>query len=163
VLEDSDRLVSHILMDSRLARVVGEVPAERPNRSERTPGSPIVGYINSNTDGDDGGPLTDYDVIGSAITGTGLFALREVPTFNLLCIPPLAREQDVGLGTLMIAARYCRDRHGESRAEWAARMAVPERKRGDVFPTGGGSRSPARPARDFRLVWRGGGHDRARG
>ena len=111
VLADSDRLVSHILMDSRLARVVGAVPSERPNRSERTPGSPIVGYINSNTDGDDGGPLTDYDIIGSAITGTGLFALREVPTFNLLCIPPLAREQDVGFGTLMIAARYCRDRH----------------------------------------------------
>jgi hypothetical protein len=111
VLPDSGRLLSDVLIDSRLVRVRGELPLERPRRSERTPGSPIVGYINSNSDGDDGGPLTDYDIIGSATTGTGLFALRQVPSFNLLCIPPLAREQDVGLGTLMIAARFCRDRH----------------------------------------------------
>ena len=111
MLPDSGRLVSEVLTDSRLARVRGGLPVQRPNRSERTPGSPIVGYINSNTDGDDGGPLTDYDLIGSATAGTGLFALRAVPNFNLLCIPPLTREQDVGLGTLMIAARFCRDRH----------------------------------------------------
>jgi phage tail sheath protein FI len=77
----------------------------------RNPESPIVGYINSNTDGYDGGPLTDYDVIGSASEGTGIFALRSITGFNLLCIPPLTRDQDVGLGTLMIAARFCRDMH----------------------------------------------------
>jgi hypothetical protein len=98
-------------MDSRLARVVGEVPAQRPDRSVRNLDSPIVGYINSNTDGDDGAPLTDYDVIGSAIDGTGIFALRTLTGFNLLCIPPLTRERDVGMSTLMIAARFCRDRH----------------------------------------------------
>ncbi len=111
VLPETGRLVSHILMDSRLARVAGEVPAQRPDRSVRNPGSPIVGYINSNSDGDDGAPLTDYDVIGSATEGTGIFALRSVTGFNLLCIPPLTRDQDVGLSTLMIAARFCRDRH----------------------------------------------------
>ena len=56
------------------------LPAQRPDRSVRNPGSPIVGYINSNTDGDDGGPLTDYDVIGSATDRTGMFALRDAPT-----------------------------------------------------------------------------------
>jgi phage tail sheath protein FI len=111
VLPETGRSVATILMDSRLARVVGEVPPQRPDRSVRNPESPIVGYINSNSDGDDGRPLTDYDVIGSAAEGTGIFALRSVTGFNLLCIPPLAREQDVGLGTLMIAARFCRDRH----------------------------------------------------
>jgi phage tail sheath protein FI len=40
-----------------------------------------------------------------------MFALKAVPTFNLLCIPPLAREQDVGLSTLLVAARFCRERH----------------------------------------------------
>lgn len=108
---ESGRLVSDILMDSRLARVAGPVSVRRPDRSIRNPGSPIVGYINSNTDGDDGGPLTDYDVIGSAGDSTGLFALNSAPGFNLLCIPPLTREQDVGLSTLVIAARFCRDRH----------------------------------------------------
>ena len=111
VLPETGRLVSEILLDSRLARVVGEVPQQRPDRSVRNPGSPIVGYINSNTDGDDGRPLTDYDIIGSATNGTGIFALRSVASFNLLCIPPLTREQDVGMSTLMIAARFCRDRH----------------------------------------------------
>jgi Bacteriophage tail sheath protein len=111
VLPESGRLVSDILMDSRLARVIAPLPAQRPDRSVRNPGSPIVGYINSNSDGDDGGPLTDYDIIGSAADSTGLFALRNVPGFHLLCIPPLTREQDVGLSTLMIAARFCRDQH----------------------------------------------------
>jgi phage tail sheath protein FI len=111
VLPETGRLVSDILMDSRLARVAGAMPVQRPNRSERNPGAPIVGYVNSNSDGDDGGPLTDYDVIGSATDGTGMFALRAANVFNLMCIPPLARERDVGLSTLMIAARFCRDRH----------------------------------------------------
>ncbi len=111
VLPESGRLVADVLQDSRLARVAGDVPPERPNRSVRNQESPIVGYINSNSDGDDGAPLTDYDIIGSATAATGMFALRIVPTFNLLCIPPLTRDRDVGLSTLMIAARYCRDRH----------------------------------------------------
>jgi len=137
VLADSGRLVSEVLTDSRLARVRGELPLQRPKRSERTPGSPIVGYINSNTDGDDGGPLTDYDIIGSATTGTGLFALRQVPNFNLLCIPPLAREQDVGLGTLMIAARFCRDRHAmlmvDPPASWTSASVALSQLRGWPF------------------------------
>jgi phage tail sheath protein FI len=111
VLEETGRSVAAILMDSRLARVVGDVPPQRPDRSVRNPDSPIVGYINSNTDGDDGGPLTDYDINGSATDGTGIFALRTLTGFNLLCIPPLTRDQDVGMSTLVIAARFCRDRH----------------------------------------------------
>ena len=55
----------------------------------------------------DGEDLTDYDVIGSAADTTGMFALQAVPTFNLLCIPPLAREYDVGLSTLLVAAKFC--------------------------------------------------------
>ena len=36
--------------------------------------------------GDDGGPLTDYDLIGSAERGTGLFALRAVDDLHFLCV-----------------------------------------------------------------------------
>jgi phage tail sheath protein FI len=64
----------------------------------------------SNPDGDDGGPLTDYDVIGSAIERTGLFALQGASRFNMLCIPPLTRDSDVGLSTLLVAAKFCRER-----------------------------------------------------
>jgi phage tail sheath protein FI len=66
--------------------------------------------VSSSTDGDDGAPLTDYDVIGSQLERTGLFALDAADHFNFLCIPPLGRERDVGPGVLLVAARYCRER-----------------------------------------------------
>jgi len=111
VLPDSGRFVSHALLESRLVRVVPPVPAQRPDRSGGGPGGAAVGYTVCNPDGDDGGPLTDYDVIGSATEGTGLFALQGASGFNMLCIPPLTRERDVGMSTLLVAARFCRDRH----------------------------------------------------
>jgi phage tail sheath protein FI len=111
VTPGSGRFVGDVLLQSRLVRMLGEAPAQRPNRSAGGPGGVAVGYTLSNPDGDDGAPLTDYDVIGAAGTGTGLFALRGVTRFNMLCIPPLTRERDVGLSALLVAARLCRERH----------------------------------------------------
>ena len=107
----SSRFVTTVLLESRLARVLGPLPVHRPDRSLGPSGSLTIGYAHSNADGDDGGPLTDYDLIGSAVSSTGMFALKSVSGFNLLCIPPLTREQDVGLSTLMLAARFCMDQH----------------------------------------------------
>jgi phage tail sheath protein FI len=104
------RFVTDALLQSSLVGVHGTVPAHRPDRSAGAPGGVAVGYTLSNPDGDDGAPLTDYDVIGARSRGTGLFALEGVGRFNLLCIPPLGREQDVGLSTLLVAARVCRER-----------------------------------------------------
>lgn len=104
----SERFIGDLLLRSELARVLEPLPPQRPDRSGA--GGCAVGYTCSNADGDDGGPLTDYDVIGSAADGTGLFALRN-EDFDFLCIPPLTREQDVGLGTLLVATRLCRERH----------------------------------------------------
>jgi len=73
-------------------------------------GRSLAAYVASNPDADDGAPLTDYDVIGSAAEGTGLFALGSVDHVNFLCVPPLAREVDVGPSALLVANRYCRDR-----------------------------------------------------
>jgi len=109
ILVDSGRFVVDVLLESRLVRVTGPVPARRPDRSASGHGA-AIGYAVSNPDGDDGGPLTDYDVIGSAIEGTGVFALKGVDRFNLLCIPPLTRDSDVGLSTLLVAAKFCRER-----------------------------------------------------
>ena len=110
VAQSSGRFVSDVLLESRLVRVLGEPPARRPERSAGGPGGVAVGYTLSNPDGDDGAPLTDYDIIGAAASGTGLFALGAT-RFNLLCIPPLARDRDVGLSTLLVAARVCREHH----------------------------------------------------
>jgi phage tail sheath protein FI len=107
----SDRFITNALLESQLARVQGPVPVERPQRSAMGGSRSAIGYAVSNPDGDDGAPLTDYDVIGSAVESTGMFALKGTTAFNLLCIPPLAREHDVGLSTLLVAAKFCRERH----------------------------------------------------
>jgi hypothetical protein len=110
VTPGAERFVTDVLLQSGLVRVHGAVPERRPDRSAGGPGGVAAGYTLSNPDGDDGAPLTDYDVIGSRARGTGLFALAGTARFNLLCIPPLARELDVGLSTLLVAARVCRER-----------------------------------------------------
>jgi phage tail sheath protein FI len=111
VLKQSGRFVTDALAQSHLVRVIDPVPVQRPERSATGGGRSTIGYAISNPDGDDGAPLTNYDIIGSAIENTGLFALKGTPIFNLLCIPPLAREHDVGLSTLLVAAKFCRERH----------------------------------------------------
>jgi hypothetical protein len=110
VAAGSGRWVTNVLLQSSLVRVQGAVPARRPDRSAGGPGGVAVGYTVSNPDGDDGAPLTDYDIIGARGARTGMFALEGAPRFSLLCIPPLGREQDVGLSTLLVAARICRER-----------------------------------------------------
>ena len=107
---DSGRNVTAVLAESELARVAGDLPAWRPDPTRHDDPRGIAGYTLSGPDADDGAPLTDYDIIGSAAQGTGLFALDAVDAFNFLCIPPLARDVDLGASTLLVANRYCRDR-----------------------------------------------------
>lgn len=124
----SPRHAAVVLVDSALVRLRGLVPRERPMLTHRADPRALAGYVSSNPDGDDGGPLTDYDIIGSATERTGLFALQEVEGFNFLCIPPLTREQPVGPSALLVAARYCRERHAlllvDPPAEWHAPAEV---------------------------------------
>jgi phage tail sheath protein FI len=111
IRQNAGRYVVDALTESTLARVIDAMPLQRPDRTLRHDGRGSVGYVPSNPDGDDGAPLTDYDVIGSGLDGTGLFALKAADHFNLLCIPPLTRETDVGPSTLLVAARFCRERN----------------------------------------------------
>lgn len=107
---DSERYVGDVLAQSRLVRMLGPPPSQRPDRTGGRTGA-LVGYADSNTDGNDGEELWDYDLIGSAERRSGLFALEGAAHFDLLCIPPLGRERDVGLATLVVATRLCRSRH----------------------------------------------------
>jgi phage tail sheath protein FI len=122
-----DRFIADVLLESRLVRVQGSVPLERPTRTPAA-NSAVIGYTPSNSDGDDGGPITDYDVIGSAQSGTGIFALQAAPDINLLCIPPLTRDHDVGLSTLLVAGRFCRARRAmlivDPPSTWASSAAA---------------------------------------
>ena len=103
------RFVTSALQESELVRVRGDVPAVRPERTFRAGERHPIGYVDSNPDGDDGAPLTDYDLIGSAERGTGLFALRTVEDLHFVCVPPPARDRDLGPGVLLVAAQFCRD------------------------------------------------------
>jgi Bacteriophage tail sheath protein len=108
---DAARFVAAALTESALARVIGGVPLTRPLPTLRHDGRGTIGYALSRPDGDDGAPLTDYDIIGSAASATGVFALSSAEHFNFLCIPPLTRETDVGTSVLLVAARFCRERN----------------------------------------------------
>ncbi len=106
----AERYVARLLADSNLVRLARAVPSRRPDPTLAAGGGRATGYIAANTDGDDGAPPTDYDLIGSAAEKSGLFALAHAEHFNLLCIPPPSRTQDVGPAVLLVAARYCRQR-----------------------------------------------------
>jgi hypothetical protein len=109
IVPGTTRFVTTALQESVLVRVRGDVPEVRPNRTYRPGARHPIGYLDSNPDGDDGGPLTDYDLIGSADRGTGMFALRAGDDVNFLCIPPPSRDRDLGPGVLVAATAHCRE------------------------------------------------------
>jgi Bacteriophage tail sheath protein len=122
----SVRFIGEVLQGSRLMRLRGSAPAVRPDRTSSGPGG-ASSYASCALDGDDGAPLSDYDVIGSAANGTGLWALQSQEGFDLLCIPPLARDTDVGFATLHVAAEFCRDRRAMLVVDPPAAWTTPER------------------------------------
>ena len=110
VSRTDERYLPNAIAQSALIRLLGEMPAQRPDRTLDPASGLATAYVNSNSDGDDGAPLTDYDLIGSSLEHTGVFALHQVEHFNFLCIPPLSRDRDVGPSALLVAARYCKER-----------------------------------------------------
>lgn len=103
------RFVGSVLEQSKMVRVWGRVPATRPDPT-LMPGTNLpVGYVSSSPDGDDGRPVTDYDLIGSSTRRTGLFALESVDDLAFVYLPPLSRTADVGASALLVAAAFCRD------------------------------------------------------
>ena len=104
------RYLGEVIAESRLVRLAGPPGTRRPDQTLDARSGLATGYVWSNTDGDDGAPLTDYDLIGSEVERTGLFALEGAEYFNLLCIPPLSRDRDVGPQVLLVAAQYCKAR-----------------------------------------------------
>jgi uncharacterized protein len=110
VSRSDERYFPNAIAQSALIRLVGEMPTQRPDRTLDPASGLATAYVNSNSDGDDGAPLTDYDLIGSSLDHTGVFALHQAEYFNFLCIPPLSRDRDVGPSALLVAARYCKER-----------------------------------------------------
>src|SRR6202050_5267030 len=110
VSRSDERYFPTAIAQSALIRLVGEMPTQRPDQTVDPASGHATAYVSSNSDGDDGAPLTDYDLIGSNLDHTGVFALHQAEYFSFLCIPPLSRDQDVGPSALLVAARYCKER-----------------------------------------------------
>lgn len=103
------RYIENVLRESQLVSMRGSAPKQRPDPTYAPGSRHIVGYATANNDGDDGAPLSDYDLIGSKSAGTGLFALRPIDNISLLYIPPLTRDADLGPSTWVVAEKLCRE------------------------------------------------------
>ena len=102
ILPGSARELARMLAGSRLVRLGGPLPPRGPtSRADRIRVA-LIGYAECNDDGDDGQPLSDYDLIGSETRRSGLFALQGGPDFNFLYLPPPARDRDIGMSALVV-------------------------------------------------------------
>lgn len=137
IREGGERDIVSVLLESRLARIVGSLPNVRPDRTPAALPTAVIGYVSCNADGDDGDRLSDYDVIGSGQNATGLHALKNGPRFDLLCLPAHTRTHDVGLPVLLVAARMCRERHAmllvDPPSEWTSAAGALTALRGWPF------------------------------
>ena len=68
---DSDLYVGSVLAVSSLMQVCGPIPSGRPASTD-------TGYVEQDEAGTDGLALSDYDLIGSANRGTGMFGLNAI-------------------------------------------------------------------------------------
>jgi len=101
--EENVRFLPRVLeRESRFVRVKGAMPALRPAATIRESGSPpVITPAWRDVDdtgsppvpsGSDGSVLLAADLAGEPLLKTGLYALNRVDLFNLLCLPPLARD-----------------------------------------------------------------------
>jgi len=107
----SMRSLDKVLPRSALVELPDGPPAARPTEHAAVPPgtdpfadtAPANSYTQANDDGDNGGVLTDAQYTGSRSDKTGIYALLRLENqiFNLLCIPPLSRTQDVGIATTL--------------------------------------------------------------
>ena len=102
--------VGDALLNSDLVRLVGDGPGQRPEPTLGSGSTARSAWIEG--EGVAGGfsRLSDYDLIGSAAEGTGLFALEQVPVVDLLCLVPPAPGDTLGPVAWFAAERYCRRR-----------------------------------------------------
>lgn len=108
--ENSKTFVGSILLGSSLVRVRTPLPSGRPAKTVGDGAGIGTSYVGHAQHGSDGAALSDYDLIGSSARGSGIFSLRDVEHFDLLYLPPPARDRDLGPAVMLAAEQYCRRR-----------------------------------------------------
>jgi len=101
--EEEGGFIGEELLTSSLIRAQLPLPAGRPAKTNEH-------YVEHAQRGTDGYSLSDYDLVGCDSSSTGIFALNEIDHFDLLYIPPPARDQDLGPAAIVAAELYCRKR-----------------------------------------------------
>jgi phage tail sheath protein FI len=101
-----ERYVKSVLKGSALLNVDGVIPLERPEDTKTTPVPVDAAKKGVNGDAVDGTKITTATLQAER---QGIYALDAVDLFNLLYIPPFARDTDVDTSTLAAAAKYCTD------------------------------------------------------
>jgi uncharacterized protein len=108
-------------------------------------GDPVVaGAFTPMAGGVDGDQVVDTDYIGGPtgdVDKRGIYALRDADIFNLLCIPPISRTDDIDAGTLAAAAKLCVE-------ERALLIVDPPRDWSDVGAAVTGQTTPLIPGND---------------
>jgi hypothetical protein len=124
--EDAEDFIADLLLTSSLARVEHPYPSHRP---EPTPGpsSPFnSAYVQHAQDGTDGHELSDYDLVGSRKSESGLFALQQLDHFDLLYLPPPGRGRDLGPASILAAEMLCRKRRAMLIVDPASQWVTPD-------------------------------------
>jgi hypothetical protein len=100
--------VASVLAESELVRVSGPMPAMRPDVTRCAGAEPGASYEYADDDWFEPPALTDYDLVGCDVDGTGIFALDRVAIVDALILVPDA--QDAGPVATYAAEHYCRRR-----------------------------------------------------
>jgi phage tail sheath protein FI len=118
VVPDDQRFVETVLREESVFVEPVAVPDARPAAND--PLDPPTddpfhddkpGYYHPSAgDGVDGGNIRDEDMLGVLGDKTGIYALEKADLFNILCLPPLTRGEDVADSTYAAAASYCINR-----------------------------------------------------
>ena len=121
--EEAENFVGDALLTSTLAHLEQPYAAHRPEPTLRQGRRFESSYVDATQAGTDGTELTDYDLIGSRKARTGLFALENVESFDVLYLPPTGKSTDAGPAAILAAELYCRHRGAmlivDPRSEWA--------------------------------------------
>ncbi len=107
---ESTASIVEALQESAIVELNLPLPERRPNATMGRHTDSRTPYIGPNERGSDGGELCDYDLIGSAVRGTGIFSLNAIAEFDLLYMPPPAGSREPGPAATLAAELYCRKR-----------------------------------------------------
>ncbi len=100
--------IGRVLAQSELVRLHGTAPEERPALTIRRGSIRESGYVSALARTVSSPAPTDYDLVGSQESGTGISALEGIPDVAHLCLISGAPDAAIGPVALLAADQFCR-------------------------------------------------------